>query len=81
MECGFTLKCVRDMTRTYSVILTVRKSHWWSLYLIMLGERSAAKRYHHLSLLSVVSKVSEKLVNNRPNDHPEIILFRLPVLF
>ena len=26
------------------------------------GERSAAKNYHHVSLLSVVSKVFEKLV-------------------
>ena len=30
-----------------------------------VGERSAAKNYHPVSLLSVVSKVFEKLVNNR----------------
>ena len=29
-----------------------------------VGERSTAKNYHPVSLLSVVSKVSEKLVNN-----------------
>ena len=29
-----------------------------------VGERSAAKTYHPVSLLSVVSKVFEKLVNN-----------------
>ena len=36
-----------------------------------LGERSAAKNYCPVSLLSVVSKVFEKLVNNRIVDHPE----------
>ena len=35
----------------------------------MLGERSNAKKYHPVSLLSVVSKVFEKLVNNRIVDH------------
>ena len=36
-----------------------------------VGERSAAKKYHSVSLLSVVSKVFEKLVNNRIVDHLE----------
>ena len=36
------------------------------------GERSAAKNYNPVSLLSVVSKVFEKLVNNRIVDHLEI---------
>ena len=35
------------------------------------GERSTAKSYHPVSLLSVVSKVFEKLVNNRIVDHLE----------
>ena len=35
------------------------------------GERSTAKNYHLVSLLSVVSKVFEKLVNNRIVDHVE----------
>ena len=35
------------------------------------GERSAAKNYCPVSLLSVVSKVFEKLVNNRIVDHLE----------
>ena len=35
------------------------------------GERSAAKSYHPVSLLSVVSKVFEKHVNNRIVDHLE----------
>ena len=30
-----------------------------------VGERSTAKNYHLVSLLSVVSKIFEKLVNNR----------------
>ena len=37
----------------------------------MLGERSTAKNYRLVSLLSVVSKVFEKLVNNRIVDHLE----------
>ena len=34
-----------------------------------VGERSTAKNYRPVSLLSVVSKVFEKLVNNRTVDH------------
>ena len=36
-----------------------------------VGERSTAKNYHPVSPLSVVSKVFEKLVNNRIVDHLE----------
>ena len=36
-----------------------------------VGKRSAAKNYCPVSLLSVVSKVFEKLVNNRIVDHLE----------
>ena len=36
-----------------------------------VGERSTAKNYRPVSLLSVVSKVFEKLVNNRIADHLE----------
>ena len=36
-----------------------------------VGERSTAKNYHPVSLLSVVSKVFEKLLNNRIVDHLE----------
>ena len=36
-----------------------------------VGEGSAAKNYHPVSVLSVVSKVFEKLVNNRIVDHLE----------
>ena len=39
-----------------------------------VGERSTAKNYHLVSLLSVVSKVFEKLVNNRIIDHLEKFL-------
>ena len=35
----------------------------------MLGERSTTKDYRPISLLSVVSKIFEKLVNNRLVDH------------
>ena len=36
-----------------------------------VGERSTAKNYHPFVLLSVVSKVFQKLVNNRIVDHLE----------
>ena len=36
-----------------------------------VGERSTAKNYRPVSLLSVASKVFEKLVNNRVVDHLE----------
>ena len=45
--------------------------HQWSLFIRMLGERSTAKNCRPVSLLSVVSKVFEKLVNNRIVDHLE----------
>ena len=40
-----------------------------------VGKRSTAKKYYPASLLSVVSKVFEKLVNNRIVDHLEKCLF------
>ena len=36
-----------------------------------VGERSTAKNYHPASLLSLISKVFDKLVNNRIIDHQE----------
>ena len=41
------------------------------------GERSTAKNYRPVSLLSVVSKVFKKLVNNRIVDHLEKLAFFL----
>ena len=32
-------------------------------------ERSTAKNYHHLSFLSIVSNIFEKIVNNMIDDH------------
>ena len=48
----------------------------WKVSLVVpvfknVGERSTAKSYHPVSLLSVVSKVFEKLVNSRIVDHLE----------
>ena len=48
----------------------------WKVSLVVpvfknVGERSTAKNYHPVSLLSMVSKVFEKLVNNRIVDHQE----------
>ena len=51
-----------DCWKVLSVAVPVFKSD---------GERSAAKNYRPVSLLSVVSKVFEKLVNNRIVDHLE----------
>ena len=52
----------------------------WKLTLVgpvfkNVGERSTAKSYHPVSLLSVVSEVFEKLVNNRIVDHLEKFVF------
>ena len=48
----------------------------WKVSLVVpvfkkVEERSTAKNYHPVSLLSVVSKVFENLVNNRIVDHLE----------
>ena len=42
-----------------------------------VGERSAAKNYHPVSLLSVVGKIFEKLLINRIVDHLENVAFFL----
>ena len=52
------------------VFQIVGSSHQWSVFK-NVGERSTAKNYHPVSLLSVVSKVFEKLVNNWIVDHLE----------
>ena len=48
---------------------------WKVLYVVPVfknvGERSTARKYHPVSLLSVVSKVFQKLVNNRIVDDLE----------
>ena len=49
---------------------------WWKVSLVVpvfknVGKRCAAKNYCPVSFLSVVSKVFEKLVNNRIVDHLE----------
>ena len=54
----------------------------WKLSLVgpvfkNVGERSTAKSYHPVSLLSVVSEVFEKLVINRIVDHLEKFVFFL----
>ena len=51
------------------VFQTVGRSHLWLLYLPVLVRGLMQKNYHLVSHLSVVSKVFEKLVNNRLVDH------------
>ena len=53
--------CYPDCWKVSSVVLVFKN----------VGERSTAKKYCPVSLLSVVSKVFEKLVNNRIVDHLE----------
>ena len=53
--------CFPDCWKVSSVVLVFK----------IVGERPTAKNYHFVSLLSVVSKVFEKLVNNRIVDHLE----------
>ena len=53
--------CFRNCWKVSSVVPIFRN----------VGERSTAKNYHPVTLLSVVSKVFEKLVNNRIVDHLE----------
>ena len=59
----------------------------WKVSLVVpvfknVGERSAVKNYHPFILLSVVSKVFEKLENNRIVDHlKKCDLFLFPVWF
>ena len=53
--------CFPDGWKVSSVVTVFRN----------VGERSTAKNYHPVSLLSVVSKVFEKLVNNSIVDYLE----------
>ena len=53
--------CFPDCWKVSSVVPPVQN----------VGEGSTAKNYHTVSLLSVVSKVFERLVNNRIVDHVE----------
>ena len=53
--------CFPDCWKVSSVVLVFKN----------VGEKSTAKNYRPVSLLSVVSKVFEKLVNNRAVNHLE----------
>ena len=49
---------------------------WWKVSSVVpvfknIGEKSMAKNYHCVNLLSVVGNVFEKLINNRLVDHLE----------
>ena len=74
-NCEFELLCV--LAELFNMCL--KEScfpYCWKVSLVVpafknVGERSTAKYYHPVSLLSVVSKVFEKFVNNRIVDHLE----------
>ena len=57
----FKKSCFPDCWKVSSVVPVFKN----------VGERSSTKKYHPVSLLSVVSKVFEKLVNNRIVGHLE----------
>ena len=68
-----TLQCVwRGL-----VFQIVGRSHRWFLCLRMLGKGIQQNNYRSVILLSVVSKVFEKLGNNRLVDHLENMAFCL----
>ena len=60
-------KCLKEscLTDCWKVLLVIP-------LFMNVGERSTAKRYYLVGLLSVGSKVFEKLINNRIADHLEI---------
>ena len=58
---GLKESCFPDCWKVSSVVPVFKK----------VGERSTAKNYSPVSLFSVVSKVFEKLVDNRIVDHLE----------
>ena len=63
MLAELVTKCLkRPVFQLVSLVVPVFKN---------VGERSKAKNYHLVNLLSVVSKVFEKLANNRIVDHLE----------
>ena len=67
------------LAELFNMCLKVKESyfpHYWKVSPVIpvfknIGEWSAAKDYHLISLLSVVSKVIEKLINNRIVNHQE----------
>ena len=67
-ELSHILAELFNMSKWVFVSQVVGKPHWWPLYLGIFG-KSAAKNYYPATLLSVVSEVFEKLVNNRCVGH------------
>ena len=74
-NCELELSCI--LAELFNMCLKEsRFPDCWKVSLVVpvfknVGERSTAKNYRPVSLLSVVSKVFEKLVNNRILDHFE----------
>ena len=66
----FKKSCFPDCWKVSSLVPVFKK----------IGEKSTAKSYCSVSLLAVVSKVSEKLVNKRIVDHIEKFLVSSMVL-
>ena len=76
-NCEPELSCT--LAELFNMCLKVKEScfpHYWKVSPVILvfkniGEWSAAKNYHPVSLLYVVSKVFEKFTNNRIVNHLE----------
>ena len=80
-NCELELSYIPDETFNFCLKESCFPDCWKVLLVVAvfknIGERSTAKIYCPLSLLSVASKVFEKLVNNRIVDHLENLAFFL----
>ena len=70
-ELSHILADIFNMCLTESCFLECSKVSLVVLVFKNVGERSTAKNYHPVSLLSVVSKVFKKLVNDKIVEHLE----------
>ena len=76
MNCGPELLCILLAELFNMCLKKFCFPDCWKVSLVVpvfenVGERFTAKNYCPISLLSVISKVFEKLVNNRIVDHLE----------
>ena len=62
--------CEPELSYILPQLFNMCFSDWWKVSLVVpvfknVGERSTAKNYHPVSLLSLVSTIFEKRVNNK----------------
>ena len=66
--------CEPELSYILPQLFNMCFSDWWKISLVLpvfknVGERSTAKNYHPVSLLSLVNKIFEKRVNNKIFNH------------